>query len=68
MNVYGTMYSVVWVRHDVVYGHIEIMDQRYLKDLVQIRTRRSQDAASLKTFAKRLHSAVVTLLKLKYVH
>ncbi|KAK4037577.1 hypothetical protein OUZ56_029608 [Daphnia magna] len=64
----GTMYSVVWDRLDAVYGRTEVMDQTYLHDLLQIQPLKSQDAASLKTFANRLHGAVVTLSQSRYVH
>ncbi|KAK4013792.1 hypothetical protein OUZ56_026345 [Daphnia magna] len=64
----GTMYSVVWDRLDAVYGRTEVMDQTYLDDLLQILPLKSQDAASLKTFANRLHGAVVTHSQSRYVH
>ncbi|KZR95591.1 Uncharacterized protein APZ42_010599 [Daphnia magna] len=51
------MYSVVWERLDAVYGRTEVMDQTYLDDLLQIPLLKNQDAASLKTFANRLHGA-----------
>ncbi|KZR99568.1 Uncharacterized protein APZ42_004510 [Daphnia magna] len=57
----GTMYSVVWDHLDAVYGRTEVMDQTYLDGLLQIPPLKSQDAASLKTFANRLHGAGVTL-------
>ncbi|KAK4017717.1 hypothetical protein OUZ56_033423 [Daphnia magna] len=62
----GTMYSVVWDRLDAVYGRTEVMDQTYLDDLLQILPLKSQDAASLKTFANRLHGAVVTHSQSRY--
>ncbi|KAK4017872.1 hypothetical protein OUZ56_033807 [Daphnia magna] len=62
------MYSVVWERLDAVYGRTEVMDQTYLDDLLQIPPLKSQDAASLKTFANRLHGAVVTLSQSRYAH
>ncbi|KAI9555892.1 hypothetical protein GHT06_018411 [Daphnia sinensis] len=55
------MYSVVWERLDAVYSRTEVMDQTYLDNLLQIPPLKNQDAASLKTFANRLHGAVVTL-------
>ncbi|XP_057376227.1 uncharacterized protein LOC130697337 [Daphnia carinata] len=64
----GTMYSVVWERLDAVFGRTEIMDQTYLDDLLQVPPLKSMDAASLKTFANRLHGAVATLSKSKYTH
>ncbi|KAK4013913.1 hypothetical protein OUZ56_026465 [Daphnia magna] len=44
------------------------MDQTYLDDLLQIPRLKSQDAASLKTFANRLHRAVLTLSQSRYAH
>ncbi|KZS03354.1 Uncharacterized protein APZ42_033938 [Daphnia magna] len=64
----GTMYSVVWDRLDAVYSRTEVMDQTYLNDLLRIPPLMSQDAASLKTFANRLHGAVATLSQSRYVH
>ncbi|KZR95916.1 Uncharacterized protein APZ42_010029, partial [Daphnia magna] len=62
------MYSVVWERLDAVNGRTEVTDQTYLDDLLQIPPLKSQDAASLKTFANRLHGAVVTLSQSRYAH
>ncbi|KAK4028547.1 hypothetical protein OUZ56_021552 [Daphnia magna] len=64
----GTMYSVVWDRLDAVYSRTEVLDQTYLDDLLQIPPLKSQDSASLKTFANRLHEAVVTLSQSRYAH
>ncbi|XP_057367043.1 uncharacterized protein LOC130688067 [Daphnia carinata] len=64
----GTMYCVVWERLDVIYGRTKIMDQTYLDDLLQVPPLKSLDAASLKTFANRLHGAVAMLSKSKYAH
>ncbi|KAK4013891.1 hypothetical protein OUZ56_026443 [Daphnia magna] len=50
------MYSVVWDRLDAVYGRIEIPPVK------------NQDVASLKTFANRLHGAVVTLSQSRYAY
>ncbi|KAK4006390.1 hypothetical protein OUZ56_011543 [Daphnia magna] len=56
----------VW--NEIVYGRAEVMDQTYLDDLLQISPLKSQDAASLKTFANRLHGAVVTLSQSRCAH
>ncbi|KAK4013817.1 hypothetical protein OUZ56_026370 [Daphnia magna] len=63
-----TMYSMVWDRLDAVYDRTEVMDQTYLDDLLQIPSLKSQDDASLKTFANRLYGAVVILSQSRYVH
>ena len=55
------MFLVVLERLDSVYGRIEIMDQTYLDDLLQIPTLKNQEAGNLKSFANRLHGAVATL-------
>ncbi|KZS10201.1 Uncharacterized protein APZ42_025383 [Daphnia magna] len=64
----GTMYSVVWDGLDAVYGRTEVMDQTYFDDLLQIPPLKSQDAASLKTFANWFHGAVVALSQSRNVH
>ncbi|KAK4006425.1 hypothetical protein OUZ56_011578 [Daphnia magna] len=63
-----TMHSVVWDRLEAVYGRTEVMDQTYLDDQLQNPPLKNQDAASLKTFANRLHVAVVTLSQSRYAH
>ncbi|KZS06410.1 Uncharacterized protein APZ42_030148 [Daphnia magna] len=69
-NRYGTRSSIVLLMEpctplcgivSTYYGRTEVLDQTYLDDLLQIPPLKSQDAASLKTFANRLHRAVVTL-------
>jgi hypothetical protein len=63
----SSMYNVVWDRLDAVYARPEVMDQSYLNTLLELPTLKSTDAASLKTFANRLHGAVVTLNQSQYV-
>ena len=62
----ANMYKVVWDRLDAVYDRAEVMDHRYLDELLELQPMKSQDAASVKSFANKLHGTVVTVAKSKF--